>query len=82
MMMGAGDGVARSAAAAVGGSVLAGVVEVSAAAVDLSPGDLPSVLPRLDGLGADAQLRGDLFEREHPLGAEALLVGGDVAVAA
>ena len=70
------------ASAAVGWAVLAGVVEVGAAAVDPSAGDVPSALPDLDRLGADAELGGDLVEREHARGSESLVVGRDAAVAA
>ena len=83
MMTGGGGAAGRGrAAAAVGRSVLAGVVEVGAAAVDPLAGDVSSSLPDLDRLGADAELVGGLFEREHACGFEALLVGGDAAVAA
>jgi len=82
MMTGGGDGVARRASAAVRGSGLAGVVEVGAAAVDPSAGDVAVALPDLDGGGGDAELRGDLLEREHAGGSEAVAVAGDAAVAA
>jgi transposase len=61
---------------------LAGVVEVFAAKVDPSAGDVAPSLPDLDRLGGDAELRGDLLECEHAGGAESLVVGGDAAVLA
>src|SRR6266545_3769941 len=76
------DGFGAVASAAIRGSVLAGVVEVGAAAVDPPSGDVPAALPGLDRLGADAELFGDLVEREHARGSESLVVGGDAAVAA
>ena len=55
-----GDG-ALSALSLVWRPVLAGVVEVGAAAVDPAAGDLSAVLPALDRAGGDAELLGDLF---------------------
>ena len=85
IMTAGGDGCGCGllvASAAVGWAVLAGVVEVGAAAVDPPAGDVPSALPDLDRLGADAELGGDLVEREHARGSESLVVGRDAAVAA
>ena len=85
MMTGRGDGVSGRGFWGGGGrrgAGLAGVVEVGAAAVDPPAGDVPSSVPDLQCLGADAELRGDLFECEHARCAESLVVGGDATVAA
>ena len=85
MMTGSGEswaGRGLVALSAVGRAGLAGVVEVEAAAVDPAAGDVAAALPDLDRVGGDAELRGDLLEREHPLGAEAVAVGRDAAVLA
>lgn len=84
-MTGRGDGVSGRGFWGGGGrrgAGLAGVVEVGAAAVDPPAGDVPAALPDLDRLGGDAELRGDLFEREHACRSESLVVGGDATVAA
>ena len=81
-MTGGGDGLRCRALAAVGGSFLAGVVEVGASTVDPPAGDVPSVLPELDRLGGHAELLGDLIEREHALVAQSLAQVRDAAVAA
>src|ERR1035437_816628 len=70
------------ASAAAGWAGRAGGVEVGAAAVDPPAGDVPSPLPDLDRVGGDAELCGDLVEREHARGSESLVVGRDAAVAA
>jgi hypothetical protein len=85
MMTGDGGGVAGrgvAASAAVWRALLAGVVEVGAAAVDPVAGGVAAALPDLDCLRADAELLGDLVEGEHALGAEPVMVGGDAADAA
>ena len=56
MMTGGGDAGVGCASAAVCGSGLAGVVEVGAATVDPSAGDVSAALPDLDRLGGDAEL--------------------------
>ena len=82
-MMTGGDGWAGLvASAAVRRAGLAGVVEVGAAAVDPPAGDVSASLPDLDRLGGDAELGGDLVEREHACGSEPLVVRRDAAVLA
>ena len=66
-MMRGGDGFGCRVSPAVWGSVLAGVVEVGASAVDPPAGDVSSALPGLDRVGGDAELAGDLLECEHAL---------------
>jgi hypothetical protein len=66
-MTGGGDGLGVLALAAVWRVALAGVVEVGASSVDPSAGDVALVLPVLDRVGGDAELAGDLIEREHAL---------------
>src|ERR1035437_8919504 len=70
------------ASAAVGWAVLAGVVEVGAGAGGPAGRGGASPLPDLDRVGGDAELCGDLVEREHARGSESLVVGRDAAVAA
>ena len=82
VVIGGGDGFGRRASPAVEGAALAGVVEVGASTVDPAAGDVPSALPDLDRLGADAELFGDLIECQHAGGSESLVVAGDAAVAA
>ena len=78
MMAGRGDGVGELALATVRRAALAVVVEVGASSVDPSAGDVPAVLPAFDRGGGDAELVGDLFEREHALVAESLTQVGEV----
>ena len=58
------------------------MVEVGAATVDPPAGDVSASLPDLDRLGGDAELGGDLVEREHACGSEPLVVRRDAAVLA
>ena len=81
-MMTGGDDEGLAASAGVRRSGLAGVVEVGAATVDPSAGDVSASLPDLDRLGGDAELGGDLVEREHACGSEPLVVRRDAAVLA
>jgi transposase len=70
-----GDGAAgHGLVAPVGWAGLAGVVEVFAAKVDPPTGYVSASLPDLDRLRGDAELGGDLVEREHACGAEPLVV--------
>jgi hypothetical protein len=59
--------------------VLAGVVEVFAAAVDATAGDQSESLPDLDGAGGGVEVVGDLGEGEHPGCLEPVAQAGDVA---
>ena len=72
MMRGGGDGSGGLALAAVRWVALARVVEVGASSVDPPAGDVPSVLPAFDRVGGDAELFGDLLEREHAVVAQSL----------
>ena len=65
-MMTGGDDDGLAASAGVRWAGLAGVVEVGAAAVDPPAGDVSASLPDLDRLGGDAELGGDLVERDMP----------------
>ena len=82
VMMTAGDGDRWAASAAIGRAGLTGVVEVFAAKVDPTAGDVAASLPDLDRLDGDAELGGDLLEREHACGSEPLVVRRDAAVLA
>src|SRR5680860_272737 len=64
--------------AVVGGTGLAGVVEVLAAAVDAPPGEGSAALPAFDGGRGDAELVGDLIDGEHAGVFEPVTQAGDV----
>jgi hypothetical protein len=55
---------------------------MGAATVDPPAADVSASLPDLDRLGGDAELGGDLVEREHACGPEPLVVRRDAAVLA